>query len=771
MIIISDQILVTLPLPEDARLSNLVIQGSTVTVETVSQYLTRVKKDFRYLGQQVDFLKPANVYAINDLLEKINAQIVTSEKYCFEEGTQDEYFLRCSFCSGGGGGEPPVVDPDGCLCLDPEGGNTLPGSTTFEGSTVFEGNSTFEGDIHFNGDEVHNGEVTFEGDVHHRHPVIFENSGTPLAWSIETDILGQLVFTNLAGCGGTIVYTVCGGIITEDFIVTTGVIIPSVLGDPELLLSDGTTIPNDFLTECCEETDPVFTAWDKRTGITITCDQIIDFENCPGSGGGGENPCDLNEQDCINIKKLGTIEDICSDILHNNLDGLQGGLAPDEFYHLTEAEHTFLEDLVENGSGVLAAHSELSDILVSHYTHDQINAHIDNLNIHFTADDVVGNEEDPIFTAERDTLLEGYITMKGETTLIDSPIFVNTEVSGLTTLNINTAALWLNDSSWNMNIGVGTGSTYTTSSETIAIGYYAGTYLSDGFSYNSFPINGLYLGNNTKPSQNNNYYETIIGHNVIGHGSNTVTIGGNTVTDTYFHGNIIATDKYKVGDSYLYENDTNDLTFFDTVVGREVTLTELLSTANYESWSLSVNEGEAEIVPSDGLVEFLGVDPIIVSREDLKVSFNLTETGIIPGYYTSPNITIDEYGRIITAEDAGGCTQEMTDLGTWSSGETVIDLAVHAGGIITLENDGGTPGEVNINFDNFVPGDTGHIEVTHTGVQTLTFSCDLADIHIANNSRQATNTVKLSSFATIDVVAYWAAEDKMHMAVIFDSKN
>ena len=118
------------------------------------------------------------------------------------------------------------------------------------------------------------------------------------------------------------------------------------------------------------------------------------------------------------------------------------------------------------------------------------------------------------------------------------------------------------------------------------------------------------------------------------------------------------------------------------------------------------------------------------------------------------------------SRSGAGCSQAVVDLGSYSTGTANFDLDTYAGAIIELTS-GGT---VTISMDNLVEGDTGHIEVTHTGTETLQFTATGATIHIANNSYLATDTVKLSSTATIDIIVYWFAKGLLHLAVIYDSK-
>jgi hypothetical protein len=99
-------------------------------------------------------------------------------------------------------------------------------------------------------------------------------------------------------------------------------------------------------------------------------------------------------------------------------------------------------------------------------------------------------------------------------------------------LEKNTTAIW--------NCGFGTFALFgnTTGSENIAIGNGAGGFIANGITENSITNNSIFLGGSTKALANNQTNQIVIGHNAIGNGSNTVTIGNSSITDNYFTGNI-----------------------------------------------------------------------------------------------------------------------------------------------------------------------------------------------------------------------------------------
>ncbi|MFA5152601.1 MAG: hypothetical protein WC554_08595 [Clostridia bacterium] len=76
----------------------------------------------------------------------------------------------------------------------------------------------------------------------------------------------------------------------------------------------------------------------------------------------------------------------------------------------------------------------------------------------------------------------------------------------------------------------------TTGDYNSAMGNQAGMYIADGTTGRVTGDYGLYLGYNTKASADGTTNEVVIGSEAIGKGSNTVTIGSTSVTNTYLKG-------------------------------------------------------------------------------------------------------------------------------------------------------------------------------------------------------------------------------------------
>ncbi|MDD5441419.1 MAG: hypothetical protein PHZ27_04355, partial [Candidatus Omnitrophica bacterium] len=73
----------------------------------------------------------------------------------------------------------------------------------------------------------------------------------------------------------------------------------------------------------------------------------------------------------------------------------------------------------------------------------------------------------------------------------------------------------------------------TTGSYNTAQGYNAGRYIDGGSTANETSNNSLYLGADTKALADGDTNEIVIGNNTTGNGSNTVTLGNDSITDVY----------------------------------------------------------------------------------------------------------------------------------------------------------------------------------------------------------------------------------------------
>jgi hypothetical protein len=106
-----------------------------------------------------------------------------------------------------------------------------------------------------------------------------------------------------------------------------------------------------------------------------------------------------------------------------------------------------------------------------------------------------------------------------------------------------------------------TGSTVT---NTVAVGNEAGRYAGSGTTRVATVANGIYIGYQSRASADNNTNETVIGYDVVGNGSNSVTLGNTSVTKTILQGNVLigtTTDggqKLQVNGNSYFRGTSND---------------------------------------------------------------------------------------------------------------------------------------------------------------------------------------------------------------------
>lgn len=149
----------------------------------------------------------------------------------------------------------------------------------------------------------------------------------------------------------------------------------------------------------------------------------------------------------------------------------------------------------------------------------------------------VGNN---IFCGD-DSGISGSITGLGNVGVGNETL--NVVTGGSYNVAIGDGAIKANNSThYNTGIGYFTLSSLSSGSgKNVAIGHEAGRYISAGGSLTS-ATNGLFIGSGTRASALSASNEVAIGYNAIASGSNTITLGGSTNTDTYVTGKLHTTD-------------------------------------------------------------------------------------------------------------------------------------------------------------------------------------------------------------------------------------
>jgi hypothetical protein len=148
----------------------------------------------------------------------------------------------------------------------------------------------------------------------------------------------------------------------------------------------------------------------------------------------------------------------------------------------------------------------------------------------------------------------GYNTANGyESLLLNTTGSLNT-ANGLQSLYSNTTG--------DSNTANGLGSLYsnTTGDYNTANGHNSGRFTSS-LSPNQTSSDSVYLGYDTRSSASGNVNEVVIGHTAIGNGSNTVTLGNDSITDTYLKGDIYQ-------DGVLFTGEANFNLVGNSILGK-----------------------------------------------------------------------------------------------------------------------------------------------------------------------------------------------------------
>ena len=147
----------------------------------------------------------------------------------------------------------------------------------------------------------------------------------------------------------------------------------------------------------------------------------------------------------------------------------------------------------------------------------------------------------------------------GANTLIANTTGANNTALGARSLQTNTSgvnntAIGLNSLQSNAtgvnntSIGVGSLNFNTSGFSNVAVGKDAGKLTSSGSTL-LISINSIFIGEDTRPNASNEINQIVIGHQAIGQGSNTVTIGNSDITSNKLFGRVIHADAVNADES------------------------------------------------------------------------------------------------------------------------------------------------------------------------------------------------------------------------------
>lgn len=103
---------------------------------------------------------------------------------------------------------------------------------------------------------------------------------------------------------------------------------------------------------------------------------------------------------------------------------------------------------------------------------------------------------------------------------------------------VGNSALWVSQGSWNTTLGYNTLSQIVIGNYNIGIGVSAGVLMSGTTSAATQSDNSIFIGYDTRPQSSLQTNQIVIGHGATGSGSNSVTLGADTITKTQLRGTI-----------------------------------------------------------------------------------------------------------------------------------------------------------------------------------------------------------------------------------------
>jgi len=135
--------------------------------------------------------------------------------------------------------------------------------------------------------------------------------------------------------------------------------------------------------------------------------------------------------------------------------------------------------------------------------------------------------------------------------------------TGLVTM---TDRLELNDANSNAFIGEDSGIANTTGTynvalgkdslrsntiggSNVALGLSSGRFITNGSTPNETGVDSIFIGKDTRANSDGETNQIVIGTTAIGNGSNTVTLGNDSIATTYLKGNVTMTDRLDLSDS------------------------------------------------------------------------------------------------------------------------------------------------------------------------------------------------------------------------------
>jgi hypothetical protein len=252
----------------------------------------------------------------------------------------------------------------------------------------------------------------------------------------------------------------------------------------------------------------------------------------------------------------------------------------------------------------------------------------------------------------------------------------------------------------NTALGNEAGQNNQSGSNNVFLGYRAGRFLANGSTALTNIDNSVFIGHSSRANADSETNQIVIGHQAVGNGSNTVTIGNNSITDTYLKGDIMTsgsiipavgvgetTSSFSLGSPTAAWKDiwVSDGTI-NFVNGAGVQQGSLSTTSNGLQLNSTTINGSLTVPGSGSFRDFINDRTKFRSiRGNGAGLFNIVEQGDTTVVFTSTKITTNDLSGSITSNLSGATTGTYNDLEPTTNGNgrgARLRFTI-AGGVVT----------------------------------------------------------------------------------------